>query len=203
MWQGETIFLVGGGPSVAGQNIELLRGRKVIAVNSSFVTVPFADVLFFGDGRWWNLNRGAVLRDFKGEIVTVASESMGDKEAASRLCLLKKSLEWSDDPQTAFVRRTSVTGAINFGYHRGARKFVLLGIDGGPINGKTHHHDPHPWAQPVNWPVEQLKDFTAMADALKTRGVEIVNASPGSAVKLWPIVDLDQICRQQDKAWAS
>jgi hypothetical protein len=203
MWQGETIFLVGGGPSVAGQNIKLLRGRKVIAVNSSFVIVPSADVLFFGDGRWWNLNREVVLRDFKGEIVTVASESIGDKEAASRLRLLKKSLEWSDDHGTAFVRRTSVTGAINFGYHRGARKFVLIGIDGGPVNGKTHHHKPHPWAQPPSWPSEQLKDFTAMADALKTRGVSIVNASPGSAVKLWPIVDLELICAREDRAWAS
>lgn len=169
----------------------MLRGRKVIAINSSFMAVPFADVLFFGDGRWWNLNRRAVLDGFKGQIVTVAEESMGDKEAAPRLCLLTKTLLWSDDPEAAFVRRTSVTGAVNWAFHHwSARKFVLLGVDGGPVKGRTHHHEPHPWAIPSTWVVDQRKDFEALDGALKARGVEVINASPGSSVPLWPITSL-------------
>ncbi len=190
----ETIFVVGGGPSVAGQDLELLRGRKVIAINSSFATVPLADVLFFGDGRWWNLNRRAVINGFKGQIVTIASESMGDAEAKPRLRLLKKTLEWSDDPEATFVRRTSVTGAINWAFHHwSARRFVLLGVDGGPVKGVTYHHAPHPWTLPSTWVADQRKDFEALDGALKARGVEVINASPGSSVPFWPVVSLAEV----------
>jgi hypothetical protein len=188
----DTVFVVGGGPSVAGQNIELLRGRKVIAINSSFAVAPFADALFFGDGRWWNLNRRAVLDGFKGQIVTVAEESMGDEEAAPRLRLLKKTLEWSDNPEAAFVRRTSVTGAINWAFHHWpARRFVLLGVDGGPVKGATHHHKPHPWQIPSTWVGDQRRDFEALDVALKARGAEVINASPGSSVPFWPVMSLE------------
>jgi hypothetical protein len=187
----DTVFVVGGGPSVAGHNIELLRGRKVIAINSSFAVVPFADVLFFGDGRWWNQNRRGVLDDFKGQIVTVASESMGDGEGAPRFRLLKKTLEWSDDPEAAFVRRTSVTGAINWAFHHwAARWFVLLGVDGGPVKGVTHHHKSHPWGLPETWVADQRKDFETLDAALTARSVEVINASPGSSVPFWPVMSL-------------
>jgi hypothetical protein len=56
-WAGETVFIVAGGPSVAAQNLDVLAGRKVIAVNSSYERVPGADVLFFGDCRWWDEHR--------------------------------------------------------------------------------------------------------------------------------------------------
>jgi hypothetical protein len=191
MWRGETVFVVGGGPSVAGQNIEVLRDRKLIAINSSYAVASFADMLFFGDGRWWNANRREVLDAFKGEIATVASETSADKEVASRLQILKKTEQWSDDPGAVFVRRTSVTGAINLGYHRGARRFVLLGIDGGPLSGRTHHHEPHAWSMPGNWVAEQRKDFEVMNVALKSRGVEVLNASPCSVYDFWPIVKLE------------
>lgn len=187
---GEAVFIVGGGRSVADQNLELLRGRKVIAINSSFAVVPFADVLFFGDARWWNENRNSVIDGFKGNLVTAPGEEI---KAHARLTILKNTLEWSDDPNAAFVRRTSVTGAINWAFHHwAARRFVLLGVDGGPIRGATHHHAPHKWTLPETWVAEQRKDFEALDEALKARGVEVVNASPGSSVPFWPIVSLEQ-----------
>jgi hypothetical protein len=186
---GQSVFIVGGGPSVADQDLSLLRGRKVIAINSSFMVVPFADVLFFGDARWWKENRSRVIDGFKGDLVTTAEELKGNNE--DQLRLLKKTLEWSDDPEAAFVRRTSVTGAINWAFHHwGARKFVLLGVDGGPIKGLTHHHKPHPWAIPSTWVVDQRKDFEALDEALRARGVEVINASPGSSVPFWSITSL-------------
>ena len=63
-WPRQTAFIVCGGPSVLGQNLELLRGRNVIVINSSVYAVPWADYLYFGDWRWWNEdeNRAAVAR---------------------------------------------------------------------------------------------------------------------------------------------
>ena len=196
---GESVFIVGGGPSVADQNLELLRGRKVIAINSSFKVVPFADVLFFGDARWWQENSQGVLDDFNGDLVTTAEEQRLASASwhlnyKPLLRVLKKTLEWSDDPNAAFVRRTSVTGAINWAFHHwDARRFVLLGVDGGPVKGATHHHAPHKWTLPSTWVADQRRDFEALDGALKARGVEVINASPGSSVPFWPIVSLAEV----------
>jgi hypothetical protein len=50
-WSGETGFIVGGGVSVETQPVERLCGRRVIALNSSYLRVPFAVFLLFGDSR--------------------------------------------------------------------------------------------------------------------------------------------------------
>src|SRR6266404_2056010 len=69
-WQGETAFLICGGPSVLDQNIDLLRGRKVMVVNSSCYRIPWADILFFGDERWGREYSEAV-DAFRGRVVSV------------------------------------------------------------------------------------------------------------------------------------
>jgi len=83
LWPGETVFIIGGGPSVRGQNIEALRGRRVIAINSSYLVAPWADYLIFADERWWagdhrlpGGNRSDVLAKFKGEIVSACGTSV-------------------------------------------------------------------------------------------------------------------------------
>ena len=72
-WPGETVFIVGGGPSVLGVDLEALRGRRVIAINSSVYAVPWADILYFGDWRWWHEpeNKAAVA-SFPGRVVTTS-----------------------------------------------------------------------------------------------------------------------------------
>jgi hypothetical protein len=81
-WPGETAFIIAGGPSVLGQDLELLRDRRVIAINSSVYKVPWADILYFGDWRWWHEpENAAAVENFRGRAVTV-----------SRLCSESKAL---------------------------------------------------------------------------------------------------------------
>src|SRR5262245_43560906 len=72
-WDAQTVFIVAGGPSVLDVNLELLRGRNVIAINSSVYAVPWAQFLFFGDYRWYaeSENRIAVA-NFSGRVVTTS-----------------------------------------------------------------------------------------------------------------------------------
>src|SRR5262245_45138593 len=79
-WSGETAFIVGGGPSVLGQDLELLRGRRVIVINSSVFAVPWADFLYFGDWRWWHEHENrAAIAVFAGRPVTT-SRMVSDKK---------------------------------------------------------------------------------------------------------------------------
>src|SRR5262245_38117571 len=72
-WPAQTAFIVAGGPSVLRQNLEVLRGANVIAINSSIYAVPWAQFLFFGDFRWFNepANSAAVMQ-FGGRVVTTS-----------------------------------------------------------------------------------------------------------------------------------
>jgi hypothetical protein len=195
-WPGETVFLVASGPSLKLLELSRLEGRRVIVVNSSWLHWPTADFLVFADGRWWRTKR---LRpengQFSGDIVTTAAE-IGDRHVKK----LRKIAPYdglSADPQTLALKSTSVTGAINLAAHLtgpGGR-IVLCGVDArrGP-DGERHSHG-LPWP----WPAgglpkafsEQIAELRSIAPSAKTMGVEVVNASPGSAVDAFPMVNFE------------
>ncbi|WP_409188437.1 hypothetical protein [Bradyrhizobium sp. RDM4] len=196
-WQGETAFLVGGGPSVAGQDLARLRGRRVIAINSSYALLPFADILFFGDLRWWNDHKDR-LDGFAGRIVTCRKNPGGLKGLRREVF----ELERQNPPGLALhrsrviFRRTSYAAAINLAVHLGCAEIVALGLDGKrDAKGRAHHHAPHRWpTKPACW-AEQLAELATLVEPLQQLGVRVRNASPGSAVELWPHVDLEDILR--------
>lgn len=187
-WEGETVFILASGPSVLDLDLSLLSGRRVIAVKSSWLHWPAADVLFFADGRWW---REKQLRPgvdaFAGLIVTTAME-IGDP----RVKRIKKisPTHLSAKPGEVALARTSTTGAINLAIHFGAKRIVLLGVDAKlGANGQRHSHR-------LNWPwpkggqpqafADQMAEYRAIAPSAAAMGVEIVNANPDSAVTIWP-----------------
>ncbi|MBR1150095.1 hypothetical protein [Bradyrhizobium sp. JYMT SZCCT0428] len=194
-WEGETAFIVGGGPSVLCQDVEQLRARRVLAINSSFVLVPFADILLFGDLRWWIDNRGK-LGEFGGRIVTCRRSPCELKSAGRPLLTLER----QNPPGLAVVptrvvfKRTSYVAAINLAVHLGCRRIIALGLDGArDAKGLSHHHTPHRWpVRPDCWKA-QAAELATLVAPLKQLGVELLNASPGSAVPFWPIVSLEDV----------
>lgn len=187
-WQGETVFIIAGGPSVTQEQVDRLRGRKVIAIKLSCEKCPRADILFFADGVWFKKHK-AVTRAFAGRVVTVAKLPDQDK-----ILILRKNEVpgLCSKPDETFVRRTSVTGAINLAVHLGAKKIVLLGIDGKTGHGgRTHHHTPHELPKRHGFFDEQRKDFEALVPGLKSAGVEVFNTNTESAHRMFAFIDLD------------
>lgn len=73
LWPDETVFILGGGPSLPIERLTELRGKgKVIAINNAGFVAPWADLLFFADTRWWTWNRDR-LGEFEGEYVVTRS----------------------------------------------------------------------------------------------------------------------------------
>lgn len=188
IWNGETCYIIGGGPSLLQCDLTLLAGRKVIVINSSYEAFPAAQVLIFSDMRWW-CDHLKHLQSFKGKIISTSRAASGHPNLA---CMNRKSnLGLADDPGTLMVRNTTLTAAINLAVHFGVAKIVLLGIDQKKAaDGRTHHHKPHKWQQVSNCYQRQQADLPKVAEDLKARGIECVNASPGSALTLWPLVNL-------------
>ena len=191
-WAGETAFIVAGGTSVLDQDLSLLRGRRVIVINSSYEAAPFADFLFFGDASWWETHcRRQALAAFAGRVVTVSVRAAGPRLLRLRRRVPPPGL--SLDRSCAVSERTSLQGAINFAVHLGVKRIVLLGADMRRADDdRSHHHSPHPRPnKPGNqtWDI-QMAQLRLAVEPLRQLGIDVVNTSPITRIDWWPRAEL-------------
>jgi hypothetical protein len=197
-WPGETVFIVGGGPSVLGQNLEALRGRRVIAINSSVYAVPWADILYFGDWRWWNEpdNRAAAA-SFAGRVVTT-SRLVSDKKVL--VCRKANPPGLALEHNSLMQKWTSLTAATNLAAHLigPGGTIVWLGADGRITDGRTHHHRPHRWPHRPGCYDKQKADLVTIIPSLQRLKIAAYNASPGTAwADLLPVVSLQEMLERR------
>jgi hypothetical protein len=189
-WAGQTCFIVAGGPSVETQPIERLRGRHVIALNSSYLVTPFAEFLLFADTRWYEQHRGRrEFQAFAGQRVT-CSPHIHDE----RIWRLRRRNPpgLAGDHDAVVMSRTVMAAGLNMAAHLAAARIVMLGLDGKPAaDGRTHHHEAHPWPQKDGCWAEQRAELATLVAPLAQRGIAVVNASPDTAVDLWPVTTLE------------
>jgi hypothetical protein len=199
-WRGETAFIVGGGPSVTAEALASIRGRRTIAINSSYLTCPEADVLFFADLRWWRHHAERVGKVFKGRrVATCSGHAKGD--SLLRLKRVDPAIGVAQRTHEVAMARTSLQGAISIAAHLGASRLVLLGADhkNGPA-GETSHHEPHPWKRkPNTWEVK-LKQLVAAKAPLDRMGIEVVNACPDSTVTWWRRTTIEEYLHEEREA---
>lgn len=195
-WAGEDAFIIAGGTSVDPKVVARLRGRpktRVIAVNNSYLIAPFADILFFGDDRWWR-NEIVVrpeVANFKGQIVTVGRHVRHAALWHMNKMAPDKKYGVTREPNALVMEATSLQGAINIAYHKGVRRIILVGADNRDgDNGRIHHHEEHPWPRNrESWNAKAAQLGLAVRP-LKEAGIEVVNASLISTFPWWPKVDL-------------
>lgn len=202
-WKGETAFIVGGGPSLLGVDLELLRGRRVIVINSSVYALPWADFLYFGDWRWWNEpeNRAAVA-SFAGRVVTTSRMVSEDKKVL--VCRKTNPPGLARACDSLMQKWTSLTAATNLAAHLvgPGGTIVWLGIDGkAAADGRAWHHKPHRWPAKAKRYDLHRADLATMVEPLRAMGITLWNANPGSAyADLWPVVSLQEMLSERRAA---
>jgi hypothetical protein len=155
-------FVIASGPSLTEEDIEIVRNMdvKVIVTNDTWRIVPWADVLFFHDRKWWNHYKDEI--DFKGEIVT-----------------------WIDvkDPRVTRERikayGNSGAGAISLAVHYGCKWIGLLGVDCQYDDDKRHWHGDHP--KPLG-NARSVKKWHSQFANIPVGDVEVVNYSRNTAL---------------------
>lgn len=215
-WAGETVAILGGGPSLAQSDVNALRGRiRVVAINNAYWLAPWADVLYFCDEVWWLWHYGGIetrsvsgkateirhkgdarYRAFTG--LKVALENAGtwrpEREPA-----VKVLQNYEDRPGLCEIRdgvhtgRSSGYQAINLAAHLGAARILLLGFDMRAVAGRTHWHMAHqrPTA-PEDFANVMLPRFASLVEPARARGMEIVNCTPGSTIECFPRASLHE-----------
>lgn len=183
IWPGETIYIICGGPSLIGFDFSILAGRRVMVINSSVFAYPSADVLFFGDARWWMWNAAKVKPSFAGRIFTCAD--IADPRI-SNLVKRKPPPFIATNRGDVAMQRTSLTAAINLAVHFGCSRMVLLGADQKPAeDGRTHHHEPHPVPVIQGAYDLQMRELREVAKAVADLGIEVINTSLQSRIDFW------------------
>jgi hypothetical protein len=193
LWTGETCFILAGGPSLIGFDPEKIRGYgRIIVVNTSYQIYPDADVLYFADKKWWDLHRIEVKTTFLGKIITLEHPKLEGVHS------LREDGQLGLSHRPGYVRHGSNSGyqAINVAYLHGIKLIILLGYDMRTYAGRTHWHGGYGDSAQVYGNRCQkmfLPTFDHLVKPLAEVGVEVVNCTPDSALKCWPLRPLKAV----------
>lgn len=221
LFKGETVFCLASGPSLNQADVDKLKGRRVIAVNSSCRLAPWADVLFFTDNGWYE-QRKDLVRDWMGLVVSMSRQAKrelddpavrapgapprvlrvkgcGDPDAQPRQRPPSGGLPKVPgfppvgSPEIQQGRNSGAT-AVSLAIAMGAACVVLLGYDCRVVNGREHFHDEYKGPRDLGlYQNEFLRAFNGWREAAAASGVVILNATHGSAITEFPFVNLDDV----------
>lgn len=190
-WRGQTAVVLASGPSLTQEQISRAAqsDANIVAVNSTADSVILPEVIYAGDFLWWKVNH-AKNKHRNAHLWTQ------DRTAAERY-----QLNWvkgvnRDGLGRDYIHNNGNSGmqAINLAFLFGARRILLLGFDMklGP-NGERHHHPDHPAPLIQNQTFEEwVHKGKKFADGLKAAGCEVINCTPGSAWKDFPMSTIEK-----------
>lgn len=198
LWPNATVYILGGGPSLKLLDVERLRGRHVIAVNNAYQLGDWIDVCYFGDLSWHRIHRDALLK-FAGLKVTTCVHL----ENAPGIKLIRKRNKPSGisrDQSIVCWNNSSGGCAINLATLFGAKRIILFGYDMRMVDDDCNWHRDYPDVQDEKKRKKKeklyltfLKPFDQIARGLKRDGIECINATPGSALTQFPIVEPESV----------
>jgi hypothetical protein len=190
-FEGETIYIIGGGPSLKNFNFDQLKGLKTIVINKAVFFHQTADVLYWTDSRFYTWYKNDI-DNFSGLKFSLKPGSQYTKD----IKVLRKGVAHGleKDPHTLAHGYNSGYAAINLAYHLGANRIVLLGFDMHNTNKDTHFHDGYP-TRPAGDHIYRdkfLPGFKELEKDLRTVGVTVFNASTHSQLNTFPKITLAQ-----------
>jgi len=145
-------------------------------------------MLYACDRKWWDTNEGAP--DFQGLKVSLEDTAYDDVRRVNNT----GTRGFDSTPGCVRTGKNSGYQAVHLAAGCGAKKIVLLGFDMQPTSGEKHWHGSHPsgLSDPVDSTFARWRGyFDGLATALRERGVEVLNATPTTALTCFPHVSLE------------
>lgn len=195
IWEGETAYLLAGGPSLRDVDLSLLRGRKVLTINSSHARAIEAGlddgILFFTDIEWFT-GRRDIVAAWRGPVIT--SSRPAKAAMPQKIKRVQGELRDSFPPIGAPVIRkghSSGQTAIGLAASLGAIRIVLLAYDMREVDGRTHHHDEYRCPDLSYYSKRFIPGFAGWKQSADEAGIEILNATPDSALVEFPMINFE------------
>jgi hypothetical protein len=163
-----TFAVLATGPSLTAEQVDKVRGLRVVAVSDAYRLALWAEALVSADKAWWLHHRP----EFAGRRFSALRVPGMDTELLEGLPM----------------GTNSGLRAVELAVQLGATRVLLLGFD----LGGTHFFGEHPAPlKNTNLLPGRFEVFKAQFASYKPRGVEIINCTPGSALTCYPKADLD------------
>jgi hypothetical protein len=220
MWEGGECWILGGGDSLPRQfgvpddliqevqggkaqlavyspYLEPIHDKHVIGVNNMYMLGHWPDVCFFGDCGWYLVHRLALANWPNLKVTCCNRFANKPKEKSEGIKYLPKNTKHrfgiSEDRNTVSWNSNSGAAAISLAAHFGVKRVILLGFDMclGP-DGQSHCHKGHGNKKPPPF-ARHLKGFPEIASDAARMGIEILNASPVSAIDNFPKVEVKDL----------
>ena len=193
VWEDGTAYIIGGGPSVKNENLDLIKNKHIIGVNNAYLLGDWVDVGWFGDKKWirWHAENWRKFPGIKAscnaahEVITMHGEWIH---------FLARGNAVGIDTTPGFVSWNHCSGssAINLAYHLGAARIVLIGFDMHDVDDQKNWHEDH--KDNGKAPYQRfLSCFGDIAKDAKELGVEIINATKDSAIKNFPYYPIEDL----------
>lgn len=200
-WADQPCFIIGGGASLSGFDFERLRGRgRIIAINRAFEFIPFADVLFFMDNRFYQLIHKKTLDPhsldkwdaFSGYRVFLNIMGRQYDDVYSLRSLGRVGLS-NSVTKGIYHGNNSGVGAICLAYCLGTSPIYLLGYDGKFTGGKSHFHSGYNFVMREGVVRSFIKDFERLARFTARISARIINLNPDSAIRCFEFSTIDEV----------
>lgn len=192
-FKGEDVFIIGGGPSLHGFDFDRLKGRRVIAVNHSYMYTD-CDVLVFLDNKFRDefLGRGHNWED----IPKILAGPCSGLKTGGNISLVYYSAEPSHDPCKLYGNTSSTLVAINFALIAKAKNIYLMGVDCkfSDVGGHFYTEEwkgrgwKHSGDGDVDKYTRQIVKFNAFS-----KYKNIINLSPDSALNCFAKMDVSEV----------
>ena len=209
-WFSSKVFIIAGGPSVAGLDLCLpprdgrfgieswLYDREVIGVNSAFRLGSWVDVAFFGDAKfyWWNRSDLAWFSNPKISCDTCWPGRDKSIVGETEVNVIGKGCTRGFDNRPTHIgwNRSSGAAAIDLAYHLGGRKIFLVGYDmKRSDDGRAKNWLAHSQESTNQNPYEFMRGGMKWIADQMPADLEIFNCTPDSALDMFPFVRLEDV----------
>lgn len=193
IFAGQPVIIVAGGPSLLGFDFSRLL-KNVIAINRAHEFLPAAQVLWWSDAIFWHWNKDKLLAHPAPWKATCQIEYRDDDLPEGIHQYRFTGLE-GFDARAGCLRHgnNSAYAAMHLAVHLGARFLILLGLDMCHAGSRTHFHGGHgiPHKEETLTRL-MIPYFQSLASPLAERGIRVLNASPDSALRVWPRCTIEQ-----------
>jgi hypothetical protein len=197
-WTGQTCVVVAGGPSAKDAPLDLVKDRaRCVVINEGYRLAPWADALYAADAGWWERKKGC--REFRGLRVSQSDQAAKMYRGIRQVNLIRVGQivrkpkgtigAGSDNRGTG---ANSGFQALNLAFQFGVSRLVMVGFDMTVAHG-VHWHGRHTGNNPTETGIARWRAvLDRQAAYFAAVGVEIINASPFSALVNYPKMTLEQ-----------
>lgn len=198
-WAGETVIIIGGGPSLEFFDWAPFHHLNIIGCNDAYLLGPWVDICYFGDKIWYEKHQHrAAWKRYDGikmgapaPTVPMIELMEADDEV---FWIERRGQGFNTDRSKGWLAANGCTGAgaINLAYLLGAKAVVLLGFDMKlSVTGESNWHRENV-PDPNVYPNKFIPLFRTLAGHIEEKAPDfkVFNAGPDSVLDVFPFIRL-------------